>query len=75
MLIVRIRLNPVHNTPLKVGEKCTKEKQQVICLIYDVAIIKSSYDVLGDDMLFTVKETVRAGCIVSVYVCQNHKIS
>ena len=52
MLIVRIRLNPVHNTPLKVGEKCTKEKQQVICLIYDVAIIKSSYDVLGDDAVY-----------------------
>ena len=52
MLIVRKRLNPVHNTPPKVDEKGTKEKQQPICLICEVEIIESSDDVLGDNIVY-----------------------
>ena len=46
------KLNPVHDTPPKVDEKCTKEKQQLIFLICEVEIIESSDDVLGDDAVY-----------------------
>ena len=70
MPIVRKRLNPVHDTPPKIDEKHTKEKQQLICLICEVEFIESSDDVLGDDAVYFVK-TARVGYIINVYGCQN----